>query len=367
MTELVSRQEEQGTLQHHQQQHTNKPRYQHVVKAVTSAAASSSLIVLSSLTFTGTLLELVVVTPLLVLFSPVLVPAVLALFLLAIGFLTSVLSSIGGTIVLAWLYKYVKYRNITHDSSGDMTKNFDSKGLAIMDKGEDTTGRVDQSALMTSNALKEHARTKGHGDQHEVLKTVAKFLMSQMLGGVTTSVLMWLYKYVTGEHPRGADTLDSTMRNLGSKAREIRDKSEHMTQDLSSKEVMRKATKITIGSSLILLSGLTFVGTVFGLILITPLFVIFSPVLVSAVIAVFVLATGFFISGVLGFAGVAALVWLYIYVTDKHPIGANLLDRMMHKLGLMGQEMTEKSVHAIGGDGYTNGVEWGHQESTSVK
>nr|GEU90107.1 oleosin 1 [Tanacetum cinerariifolium] len=360
MSELVS---DQGALQHHQQQHTNKPRYQHVVKAVTAAAASSSLIVLSGLTFTGTLLELVVVTPVLVLFSPVLVPAVLALFLLAIGFLTSVLFSIGGTIVLAWLYKYVKYRNITHDSSGDVTKNIDSKGLAIMDKGEDTTGRVDQSALMTSKALKEHARTKGHGDQHEVLKTVAKFLVSQMLGGVTTSVLMWLYKYVTGEHPRGADTLDSTMRNLGSKAREIRDKSEHMTQDLSSKVII-KATKIIIGSSLILLSGLTFVGTVFGLILITPLFVIFSPVLVSAVIAVFVLATGFFISEVVGFADVAVLAWLYMYVTYKHPIGANSLDRMMHKLGLMGQEMTEKSVHAIGGDGYTNGVEWGHQESS---
>ncbi|PWA37583.1 hypothetical protein CTI12_AA588940 [Artemisia annua] len=206
MTEFVSRQEEYGTMQQHQQ-HTNKLRSHNVVKAATSAAASSSLIVLSGLTFTGTLVELVVVTPLLVIFSPVLVPAVVALFILAIGFLTSVLSSIGGTIVLAWLYKYVKYVNVMHVSSADETENFGSQGLAIMDKGEQITKRVDQSALMTSNALKEHTKTGGR-DQHEVLKKVAKFFMSQMLGGVTTSVLMWLYKYVTGEQPRGADTLD---------------------------------------------------------------------------------------------------------------------------------------------------------------
>ncbi|PWA43171.1 Oleosin 1 [Artemisia annua] len=235
-----------------------------------------------------------------------------------------------------------------------------------MDKGEQITKRVDQSAFMTSNALKEHTKTGGR-DQHEVLKKVAKFFMSQMFGGVTTSVLIWLFKYVTGEQPRGADTLDQVSHKLASKAREIRDKGEHMTQDLSSKEVMKKATMTMIGSSLIVLSGFTFVGTVLGLILVTPLFVVFSPVLVSVVITVFVFATGFNISGGLGVAGVTVLVWLYMYVTDKHPIGANSLDQMMHKLGLMGQEMREKSVREIEGVGYTNGVEWDHDQESSVK
>lgn len=78
-----------------------------VAKAVAAAAAAGSMLVLSALTLTGTVLALVVATPLLVIFSPVLVPAAVAVALLAAGFVSSGAFGAAAMGVLAWMYRYL--------------------------------------------------------------------------------------------------------------------------------------------------------------------------------------------------------------------------------------------------------------------
>lgn len=78
-----------------------------------------------------------------------------------------------------------------------------------------------------------------------------------------------------------------------------------------SHQVVKAATAVTAGGSLLVLSGLTLAGTVIALTIATPLFVIFSPVLVPAVIAVALLITGFLASGGFGVAAITVLSWIY--------------------------------------------------------
>ncbi|MQL46452.1 hypothetical protein EI019_24890, partial [Escherichia coli] len=60
-------------------------RSHQIVKAVTAVTAGGSLLVLSGLTLAGTVIALTIATPLLVIFSPVLVPAVITVALLILG------------------------------------------------------------------------------------------------------------------------------------------------------------------------------------------------------------------------------------------------------------------------------------------
>ncbi|PPR98459.1 hypothetical protein GOBAR_AA22193 [Gossypium barbadense] len=75
---------------------------------------------------------------------------------------------------------------------------------------------------------------------------------------------------------------------------------------------------------LLFLSGLTFTGTVFALVMATPLVVLFSPVLVPAGLAILLVTTGFLFSGGCGVAAITALSWIHNYVQGKHntPPGA---------------------------------------------
>ncbi|KAG8082902.1 hypothetical protein GUJ93_ZPchr0014g47199 [Zizania palustris] len=108
------------------------------LKAATAATAGGSMLVLSGLVLAGTVIALTVATPVLVIFSPVLLPAAIALALVAAGFVTS-----GG------------------------------------------------------------------------------------LGVAALSVFSWMYKYLTGKHPPGADQLDSAKERLASKARGIKEAAQH--------------------------------------------------------------------------------------------------------------------------------------------
>ncbi|KAL3599266.1 hypothetical protein D5086_007184 [Populus alba] len=66
-----------------------QPRSHQVVKATTAVTTGGFLLVVSSLTFTATVILLAIATPLLIIFSPVIVPAMIAVHLLLMGFLAS--------------------------------------------------------------------------------------------------------------------------------------------------------------------------------------------------------------------------------------------------------------------------------------
>lgn len=116
-------------------------------------------------------------------------------------------------------------------------------------------------------------------------------------------------------------------------------------QQSRSQQVVKAATAVTAGGSLLILSGLILAGTVIALTVATPLFVIFSPVLVPAVITVSVLGVGFLASGGFGVAAVTVLSWIYGYVTGKHPPGADQLEQARHRLATKAREMKDKVDH----------------------
>ena len=84
-----------------------QPRSHQVVKATTAVTTGGSLLVVSSLTFTATVILLAVATPLLIIFSPVIVPAMITVHLLLMGFLASGGFGVTGITVMSWMYRYV--------------------------------------------------------------------------------------------------------------------------------------------------------------------------------------------------------------------------------------------------------------------
>ncbi|CAH1430757.1 unnamed protein product [Lactuca virosa] len=127
----------------HQQQYTNtSPRAHQAVKAATAATAGGSLLVLSGLTLAGTVIALTIATPLLVIFSPVLVPAAITVFLLATGFLTSGGFGVAAVTVLSWIYKYATGGHPPGADSLDQAR--DKLGY----KAREMKGRAEQATGM---------------------------------------------------------------------------------------------------------------------------------------------------------------------------------------------------------------------------
>ncbi|RWR84104.1 hypothetical protein CKAN_01289100 [Cinnamomum micranthum f. kanehirae] len=79
-----------------------------VVKAATACAIAGTLLVLSDLTLMGTVIGVTIVSPLLVIFSPLLVPAAIVVFLLVAGLTLSWGIGAAAASVMSGLYKCVK-------------------------------------------------------------------------------------------------------------------------------------------------------------------------------------------------------------------------------------------------------------------
>lgn len=75
---------------------------------MTAATIGGTLLFLSGLTLAGTVIALIMATPVLVLFSPIFVPAAIAVFLATVGFLFSRGCGVTTITVLTWICSYVK-------------------------------------------------------------------------------------------------------------------------------------------------------------------------------------------------------------------------------------------------------------------
>ncbi|ERN00229.1 hypothetical protein AMTRI_Chr13g83000 [Amborella trichopoda] len=83
------------------------PKSHKVVKGLTAATLGGGSLVASGLTLTGTIIAITIATPLLVIFSPILVPAAGALLLATAGFVTSGGFAVAAIIAFSWMYGYV--------------------------------------------------------------------------------------------------------------------------------------------------------------------------------------------------------------------------------------------------------------------
>ncbi|KAG6501836.1 oleosin 16 kDa-like [Zingiber officinale] len=111
--------------------------------------------------------------------------------------------------------------------------------------------------------------------------------------------------------------------------------------------VLKAVTAAAAGGSMLVLAGLTLAGTIIALTVATPLLVIFSPVLVPAVVAVSLLSAGFLTSGGLGVAALSVLSWMYKYVTGKHPPGADQLEQARQRLAAKARDIKDSAQHRI--------------------
>ncbi|KAM7268133.1 hypothetical protein ACFE04_010299 [Oxalis oulophora] len=82
----------------------------------------------------------------------------------------------------------------------------------------------------------------------------------------------------------------------------------------SASKIMAVLTAVPVGGTLFFLAGMSFIGTVIGLCVCTPLFIIFSPVLVPAGIAIGLAVFAFLTSGAFGLTGLSAMYYMVTYL-----------------------------------------------------
>ncbi|XP_077242355.1 oleosin L-like [Tasmannia lanceolata] len=116
-------------------------------------------------------------------------------------------------------------------------------------------------------------------------------------------------------------------------------------------KVVKAATAVTLGGSLLVLSGLTLTGTVIALTIATPVLVIFSPVLVPATITIFLIIAGLLSSGGFGIAGMSVMSWIYKYLTGKRPPGSEQLEQARMRLASKARDMKDRAEQYGRGEG----------------
>ncbi|KAG6421711.1 hypothetical protein SASPL_118268 [Salvia splendens] len=79
----------------------------------------------------------------------------------------------------------------------------------------------------------------------------------------------------------------------------------------STAQVLAILTLLPVGGSLLGLAGITLVGSLLGLAVATPLFVIFSPILLPAAILIAGTVAAFLTSGAFGLSGLSSLSWVF--------------------------------------------------------
>lgn len=113
----------------------------------------------------------------------------------------------------------------------------------------------------------------------------------------------------------------------------------------STSQVVAVAAGLPVGGILLTLAGLTLAGTLTGLAVTTPLFILFSPVLVPATIVIGLAVAGFLTSGACGLTALSSFSWVMNYIRQSQGTGPGQLEsakrRMADVAGYVGQKTKE--------------------------
>ncbi|KAG2316322.1 hypothetical protein Bca52824_019444 [Brassica carinata] len=113
----------------------------------------------------------------------------------------------------------------------------------------------------------------------------------------------------------------------------------------SSNQVVALIVGVPVGGSLLALAGLTLAGSVIGLMLSVPLFLLFSPVIVPAAITLGLAVTAILASGLFGLTGLSSVSWVLNYLRGTSDTVPEQLDyakrRMADAVGYAGQKGKE--------------------------
>ncbi|KAM0058116.1 putative oleosin [Helianthus debilis subsp. tardiflorus] len=140
---------------------------------------------------------------------------------------------------------------------------------------------------------------------------------------------------------------------------------QHQQQGPSTGKIIAIMALLPITGILFGLAGITLVGTVIGLAIATPLFVIFSPIIVPAVIAIGLAVTGFLTSGTFGLTGLSSLSYLFNMVRRSTMSVPDQMDYVKGKLQDVGEytgqrtkdlgQKMQHTAHEMGDQGQGQG------------
>ncbi|XP_076931863.1 oleosin 16.4 kDa-like [Bidens hawaiensis] len=118
-------------------------------------------------------------------------------------------------------------------------------------------------------------------------------------------------------------------------------------QSPSMTKVLAVVALLPVGLTLLGLAGITLAGTLIGLALATPVFVIFSPILVPAVLTIGLAMAGFLTSGTFGLTGLSSLSFLVNSLRQLTGSVQDLVEYTGQKTKDVGQSIQDKA-HEIG-------------------
>ncbi|XWS26371.1 hypothetical protein CRYUN_Cryun26dG0026700 [Craigia yunnanensis] len=114
------------------------PSSRQAAKFLTATTLGATLLFLSGLTLTGTVIALIMATPLMVLFSPILVPAGIVIFLVITGLLFSGGCGVAAITALSWIYNYMQGKHPLGADQLDYARNkFASTARGMTDKAKE--------------------------------------------------------------------------------------------------------------------------------------------------------------------------------------------------------------------------------------
>ncbi|EOA18739.1 hypothetical protein CARUB_v10007329mg [Capsella rubella] len=117
----------------------------------------------------------------------------------------------------------------------------------------------------------------------------------------------------------------------------------------SSTQVLSLLVGVPVVGSLLALAGLLLAGSVIGLMVALPLFLLFSPVIVPAALTIGLAVTGFLASGMFGLTGLSSISWVMNYLRGTRRTVPEQLEyakrRMADAVSYAGQKGKEMGQH----------------------
>ncbi|XP_043703996.1 uncharacterized protein LOC122654086 [Telopea speciosissima] len=270
------------------------PSTSQVIAFVTLFPIAGILLTLAGIILTITVISLALTTPLFVIFSPVLVPAAIAIGLALMGFFASGAFGITALSSLSWIINYLRETIATmpekleyakrhmQKAAGHVSEKTKDVGQTIQSKAEEAAGHVSEKTKDMGQAIHRKAQEGGWTDEDGRAHEIQSHHIQHP-------------QYVT-------EGIENRFRDRGGP---------------STTQVVAVITLFPIGGVLLTLAGIIMTITFIGLASTTPLFVIFSPVLVPAAIAIGLAMMGLLASSAFGLTAVSSLAWFFNYLRGK--------------------------------------------------
>ncbi|THG19192.1 hypothetical protein TEA_010975 [Camellia sinensis var. sinensis] len=145
------------------------PTSRHSIMLLTTSAIGAALLFLSGLTLTGTVISLVIATPVLILFSPILFPTGIIIFLATAGFLFSGGCGAAATAALAWLYNYIAGKR----RRGAVAEQLDYARMRIASRARDMRDMRERAREYGQKVQQNKAQSQEHSSKYRPIRYVS--------------------------------------------------------------------------------------------------------------------------------------------------------------------------------------------------